>query len=354
MTRAVPARGRSAVRAGPPSTAGAAAAPATKTAERPAQAAARSSHEGRRTGIAPDDAALIAFFLERAWAELGLADNTLASYRHDLEGFARWLASNARSLAGCDRVDIQRYLAARSARGRAGARRYSARSTARLLSCLRQFYRVLLREGRSEADPTLLIDSPTLPRSLPKALSESEIEALLRAPPDTPLGVRDRAMLELMYASGLRVSELVGIGAGGVNLRQGVLRVVGKGGKERLVPLGEEASHWLSRYVAESRPLLLKGSRSEALFVSNRRAAMTRQMFWVLVKKHAASAGIAAARISPHVLRHSFATHLLNHGADLRALQLMLGHSSLSTTQIYTLVAKEGLKRLHARHHPRG
>jgi integrase/recombinase XerD len=349
MTRAAPARGRSAVRVAAAATAGAAAAPPTKASKRSAP-----SREKRPAAIAPDDAALIAFFLERAWAELGLADNTLASYRHDLEGFARWLAPNARALAGCDRIDIQRYLAARSAPGRAGPRSYSARSTARLLSCLRQFYRVLLREGRSVADPTLLVDSPRLPRSLPKALSESEVEALLRAPPDTPLGLRDRAMLELMYASGLRVSELVGIGAGGVNLRQGVLRVVGKGGKERLVPLGEEASHWLSRYVAESRPLLLKGSRSEALFVSNRRAAMTRQMFWVLVKKHAATAGISAARISPHVLRHSFATHLLNHGADLRALQLMLGHSSLSTTQIYTLVAKEGLKRLHARHHPRG
>ncbi|MEO5561286.1 MAG: tyrosine recombinase, partial [Dokdonella sp.] len=193
-----------------------------------------------------------------------------------------------------------------------------------------------------------------LPRSLPKALSETEIEALLRAPPDTPLGQRDRAMLELMYATGLRVSELVGITAAQVNLRQGVLRVIGKGGKERLVPLGDEAAHWLTRYVGDARPALLKGGRSDALFVSNRRAAMTRQMFWMLVKKHALTAGISPARISPHVLRHSFATHLLNHGADLRALQLMLGHSSLSTTQIYTLVAKEGLKRLHQQHHPRG
>lgn len=211
-----------------------------------------------------------------------------------------------------------------------------------------------MRDGRVAADPTLLLDAPKLPRSLPKALSEREVEELLRAPADSPLGLRDRAMLELMYATGLRVSELVGLVAAQVNLRQGVLRVVGKGGKERLVPLGDEAAHWLARYVGEARPALLKGGRSEALFVSNRRAAMTRQMFWTLVKKHAAAAGIAAARISPHVLRHSFATHLLNHGADLRALQLMLGHSSLSTTQIYTLVAKEGLKRLHERHHPRG
>ena len=300
------------------------------------------------------DGALIDFFLERAWSELGLADNTLAGYRRDLEGYSRWLTAQGRSLSDADREWLQRYL---GARGRAGGRSgagYRARSNARLLSALRHFHRLLVREGRLVADPTLLVDAPKLPRSLPKALSESEIDGLLRVPPDTPLGLRDRAMLELMYATGLRVSELVGITAAQVNLRQGVLRVLGKGGKERLVPLGDEAAHWLQRYVAEARPLLLKGGRSDALFVSNRRAAMTRQMFWTLVRKHASVAGIPAARISPHVLRHSFATHLLNHGADLRALQLMLGHTSLSTTQIYTLVAKEGLKRLHARHHPRG
>lgn len=300
------------------------------------------------------DAALIAFFLERAWSELGLADNTLASYRLDLEGFSRWLALHGSSLAGCDREALQRHLGERSAKGGTSGRGYKARSNARLLSTLRHFYRLLVREARIGADPTLLLDAPKLPRSLPKALSESEVETLLRAPAETPLGMRDRAMIELMYATGLRVSELVGITAAQINLRQGVLRVLGKGGKERLVPLGDEAAHWLTRYVGEARPLLLKGARSDALFVSNRRAAMTRQMFWTLVKKHALAAGIAPARISPHVLRHSFATHLLNHGADLRALQLMLGHSSLSTTQIYTLVAKEGLKRLHARHHPRG
>ena len=305
-------------------------------------------------GIAPDDAQLIAFFLERAWSELGLADNTLASYRHDLEGFSRWLAARHSSLPGCDRESMQRYLGERSASGGANGTGYAARSNARLLSCLRHFYRLLVREGRLDADPSLLVDAPKLPRSLPKALSETEIESLLRAPASTPLGLRDRAMLELMYATGLRVSELVGITAAQVNLRQGVLRVIGKGGKERLVPLGDEAAHWLTRYVGEARPLMLKGARSDALFVSNRRAAMTRQMFWSLVKKHALVAGIAAKRISPHVLRHSFATHLLNNGADLRALQLMLGHNSLSTTQIYTLVAKEGLKRLHQKHHPRG
>ena len=309
---------------------------------------------GDADDLRSEDRALIETFLERTWSELGLADNTLASYRLDLEGFARWLARHASSLPQCGREELFRYLGERSAAGGASGKGYKARSNARLLSTLRHFYRAMARDGRIGADPTLLLDAPKLPRSLPKALAESEIEGLLRAPPETPIGLRDRAMLELMYASGLRVSELVGITAAQVNLRQGVLRVLGKGGKERLVPLGDEAAHWLARYVEEARPVLLKGGRSDALFVSNRRAAMTRQMFWTLVKKHALAAGIPAKRISPHVLRHSFATHLLNHGADLRALQLMLGHSSLSTTQIYTLVAKEGLKRLHQRHHPRG
>jgi integrase/recombinase XerD len=304
--------------------------------------------------VAPEDRDLIESFLERAWSELGLANNTLASYRLDLEAFARWLGAHASSLARCGREELFRYLGERGVKGGTSGKGFKARSNARLLSSLRHFYRAMVRDGRIAADPTLLLDAPKLPRSLPKALAESEIEGLLRAPAETPLGLRDRAMLELMYASGLRVSELVGITAAQVNLRQGVLRVVGKGNKERLVPLGDEAAHWLNRYVAEARPALLKGGRSDALFVSNRREAMTRQMFWTLVKKHAATAGIPAKRISPHVLRHSFATHLLNHGADLRALQLMLGHSSLSTTQIYTLVAKEGLKRLHERHHPRG
>lgn len=298
--------------------------------------------------ITGDDVALIAQFIERIWAELGLADHTLASYRADLSGFSCWLGERGMSLAGADRGALQDYLAARAQSG------YKPRSTARLISALRHFYPQLLREGRIEADPTLLVDAPKLPRGLPKALGEAEIEALLHAPPDTPLGQRDRAMLELMYACGLRVSELVGIAASQVNLRQGVLRITGKGGKERLVPLGEEAAHWLALYIEQARPALLKGGHSPALFVSARRAPITRQMFWTLVRKHAAAVGIAAGRVSPHVLRHSFATHLLNHGADLRALQLMLGHSSLSTTQIYTLVAKEGLKRLHARHHPRG
>jgi len=315
-------------------------------------AAARTESDAR--GIRDEDRVLIDAFLERVWSELGLADNTLASYRLDLEGFARWLAQHSRTLARCGREELFRYLSERATKGGASGKGFKARSNARLLSSLRHFYRAMVRDGRLAADPTLLLDPPKLPRSLPKALAESEIEGLLRAPADTPMGLRDRAMLELMYAAGLRVSELVGITAAQVNLRQGVLRVIGKGGKERLVPLGDEAAHWLTQHVDEARPALLKGGKSDALFVSNRRAAMTRQMFWTLVKKHALAAGIPAKRISPHVLRHSFATHLLNHGADLRALQLMLGHSSLSTTQIYTLIAKEGLKRLHERHHPRG
>jgi len=299
---------------------------------------------------------LIEGFLERIWSELGLADNTLSSYRNDLEQFAAWLAAQqpVSALGSCRRDELFAYLAARSQPIPGRKRGYSARSTARLLSALRHFYRLLQRDGQIAEDPTLLVDAPKLPRSLPKALAESEVENLLRAPPDTALGLRDRAMLELMYATGLRVSELVGLRADQVNLRQGVLRVTGKGGKERLVPIGELATDWLQRYLGESRPVLVKGARVDALFVTARRAGMTRQMFWILVKKHAQAVGIASQRISPHVLRHSFATHLLNHGADLRALQMLLGHSSLSTTQIYTLVAKEGLKRLHQQHHPRG
>jgi integrase/recombinase XerD len=306
--------------------------------------------------IPPADRALIDTFIERAWSELGLSDNTLAAYRRDLQGFSRWLAQStpATGLADCGRERLFQYLALRSRQGGSSGRGYSARSNARLLSSLRHFYRVLQRDGLIGEDPTLLVDAPKLPRGLPKALAEEEIEALLRVSVESPLGLRDRAMLELMYATGLRVSELVGLRTDQINLRQGVLRVTGKGGKERLVPIGAEAQHWLQRYIGESRPLLLKGLRVDALFVTARKTGMTRQMFWTLVKKHATAAGIAAARISPHGLRHSFATHLLNHGADLRAVQMLLGHSSLSTTQIYTLVAKEGLKRLHARHHPRG
>ena len=296
-----------------------------------------------------EDEALIAAFLERAWAEQGLARQTLDSYRRDLDGLARWLRPLGLSLPVVQRQHLFDYLGARA------ARQYSPRSNARLLSSLRSFYSQRLRLGAIDADPTAMLDSPKLGRSLPKALSESDVEALIRAPDiDTVPGLRDRAMVELMYAAGLRVSELVGLPAAAVNLRQGVLRVMGKGSKERLVPMGEEAQHWLERYLAEARPALVGKRLVEPLFVSRSGEAMSRQQFWALVKKLALRAGIDAAKVSPHGLRHSFATHLLNHGADLRALQMLLGHSSLSTTQIYTLVAREGLKRLHQQHHPRG
>jgi len=247
------------------------------------------------------------------------------------------------------REHLFQYLAER------GARQYAARSNARLLSTLRAFYAQQLRLGAIAEDPSALLDSPKLGRSLPKALSESEVEALINAPDvETPAGLRERAMVELMYAAGLRVSELVALPASAVNLRQGVLRVRGKGNKERLVPMGEEAQHWLERYLADARPGFAAGRMLEPLFLGRGGEPLSRQQFWTLVKKLAVRAGIDPGRVSPHGLRHSFATHLLNHGADLRALQMLLGHSSLSTTQIYTLVAREGLKRLHAQHHPRG
>ena len=295
------------------------------------------------------DARAIEAFLDTWWAESGAAKQSLASYRRDLEGFARWRDGAGGGIAGADRAGLFDYLAWRTRHG------YTPRSNARLLSALRAFYGLRVRRGERRDDPTALLDPPRLPRSLPKALSEREIDALLAAPDIAEAeGLRDRAMLELMYAAGLRVSELVDAPATALNLRQGVLRVLGKGGKERLVPLGEEAQHWLQRYLAESRPGLAGRHAVAALFVTRKAEALTRQQFWALVKRHAAAAGIDPAKVSPHGLRHSFATHLLNHGADLRALQMLLGHSSLSTTQIYTLVAREQLKQLHARHHPRG
>ena len=296
-----------------------------------------------------EDAATIGRFLDAIWAENGLAQPTLDSYRRDLELLARYRTGRKGALADADRAALFDYLAWRSQQN------YSPRSNARLLSALRAFYAWMVRRGVREDDPTALLDPPKLPRSLPKALAESQIDALLGAPDTaTPLGLRDRAMLELMYACGLRVSELVNLPATAVNLRQGALRVMGKGSKERLVPLGEEAQNWLERYLAQARPQIADKRALAPLFLSMNGEAPSRQQFWLLVKKYAAAAGIDPDRISPHGLRHSFATHLLNHGADLRALQMLLGHSSLSTTQIYTLVAREQLKRLHAKHHPRG
>jgi len=287
-------------------------------------------------------------FLERAWAELGLARNTLAAYGSDLGQLERRLGEQGLDLRRAAREHLYAYLGERLAQG------YSARSNARLLSCLRHYYRMQVRLHRMEHDPTSLIDAPKLPRPLPKALTESEVDAVLAAPDvSTPAGLRDRAMLELMYASGLRVGELVGLAVDQVNLRQGVVRVRGKGDKERLVPVGEEALAWLQRYLREGRSALLKRGSGAQLFVAARGGAVARQVWWRSVVGYARRAGVRRA-LSPHGLRHSFATHLLNRGADLRAVQMLLGHANLSTTQIYTLVAREGLKRIHAEHHPRG
>ena len=300
------------------------------------------------SGIETAEAALLERFLDALWMEHGLSDHTLAAYRSDLQGAALFLRWHAKTLHNAQRQDLLAYL---TQRVKAGAR---PRSTARLLSSLRRFYQYLVREGRLQTDPSAEIDAPKLGRSLPKSLTEDEVESLLQAPDVKQfLGLRDRAMLELLYASGLRVSELIGLPVSQLNLRQGVLRVVGKGNKERLVPLGEEAADWLERYLDEARPSLLRGRLSDALFVTQRTSAMTRQAFWHLIKRYARQAGIRTS-LSPHSLRHSFATHLLNHGADLRVLQMLLGHSNLSTTQIYTHVARERLKSVHAAHHPRG
>ncbi|MCB1736068.1 MAG: site-specific tyrosine recombinase XerD [Gammaproteobacteria bacterium] len=280
--------------------------------------------------------------------ERGLADNTLKAYRSDLSKIAEWLAERDVALEAADRTHLLDYLSWRARHGS------HARSSARLLSSLRRYYRWLLREKRIETDPTAQIDSPRLGRPLPKSLTEADVEALLDAPdPDDMLGLRDRAMLEVLYACGLRVSELVALRIDELNTRQGVVRVVGKGGKQRLVPLGEVALDWLSRYLIESRPELLRGRPTPDLFPTRRGQAMTRQAFWQLIKRYAKAASIEKP-LSPHTLRHAFATHLLNHGADLRVVQMLLGHSDLSTTQIYTHVARERLKQLHQSHHPRG
>ena len=291
---------------------------------------------------------LIDRFCDALWLEHGLSQNTLAAYRGDLSRTASFLQGRGRSLLDADRDDLHAYLAHRQ-RGRA-----KATTAARLLSTLRRFYRYLARERFIVEDPTALIDSPKLARPLPKSLTEAQVEQLLAAPDcATPLGLRDRAMLETLYATGLRVSELVSLTVGQIGLNQGVLRVVGKGNKERLVPLGEEALDWIGRYLRESRAELIRKRASDSLYVTARGAAMTRQAFWHNIKLYARKANIAAP-LSPHTLRHAFATHLLNHGADLRVVQMLLGHADLSTTQIYTHVARARLQDLHARHHPRG
>ncbi|MBI5722213.1 MAG: site-specific tyrosine recombinase XerD [Burkholderiales bacterium] len=294
-------------------------------------------------------------FVDALWVEDGLSQLTLAAYRRDLALLAAWLAENARrTLDDCAKVDLQGYIAARHASSR-------ATTANRRLTVFRRYFRWALRERRVAADPTLELLAARQPLRVPKTLSEAQVEALLAAPDtDTPLGQRDRAMLELMYASGLRVSELVESKLVHLSLSEGVLRVLGKGARERLVPFGEEAHAWLTRWLAEGRPALLgvrggggKVRSSEALFVTRRGSAMTRQMFWKLVKRYAVVAGITAP-LTPHTLRHAFATHLLNHGADLRAVQMLLGHADIATTTIYTHVARERLRQLHAKHHPRG
>ncbi|OAM52262.1 site-specific tyrosine recombinase XerD [Methylovorus sp. MM2] len=294
--------------------------------------------------------ALLDEFIDRIWLEEGLARNTLDSYRQDLSQYAQWLEkTNAKNLLQTEQYDIEQYLAfVTKVKGS------KARSVSRLVASLRRLYRFALRENRISVDPTLQIESPKLPRSLPKSLSEQAVEDLLNAPNlNEPLGLRDRAMLEVLYASGLRVSELVGLKVTEVSLNEGVVRATGKGSKTRLVPLGEEAVDWVSRYLQESRPQLLQKRLSDSLFVTQRGEGMTRQAFWYLIKRYALVAGINT-HMSPHVLRHAFATHLLNHGADLRVVQMLLGHADISTTQIYIHVARERLKQLHSQHHPRG
>ena len=306
--------------------------------------ASAAPHASARTA-----ADLIDTFCDLLWLQDGLAPASLASYRRDLTQFAAWLEARGTALTGAGRGDVEAFLADQY-RGTA-----KATSIARRLSSLRRFFGLLLQQGAIDADPTLRIRSPKLPRRLPRNLTEAQVESLLAAPDvATTLGLRDRAMLETLYATGLRVSELVGLKLMQVALDAGVVRVLGKGSKERLVPLGEEAVAWLARYLAEARPLLAGTAGSDAMFLTTRSGPMTRQAFWALIKRCAVRAGIPAASLSPHVLRHAFATHLLNHGADLRVVQLLLGHADITTTTIYTHVARERLKRLHAQHHPRG
>ena len=293
--------------------------------------------------------ALIDAFCDTLWLQDGLAAASLESYRRDLSAWSAWLERHGKALLGADRGDLEHWLADQFA-GKA-----KATSVARRLSALRRFYRLQLDHGSVREDPTLRVAAPKKARRLPKYLSESQVEVLLATPNvETTLGLRDRAMLETLYATGLRVSELVGLKLAQVGLAEGVVRVMGKGSKERLVPLGDESVAWLTRYLKNARLALAGESKQQYVFLTQRRAPLTRQAFWALVKRYAVRAGIASTALSPHVLRHAFATHLLNHGADLRVVQLLLGHADITTTTIYTHVARERLKQLHARHHPRG
>lgn len=294
------------------------------------------------------DFARIEQFLDALWLENNLADNTLSAYRRDLQGVAEWLHHRGSSLTLARSDDLQALLAERVDGG------YKATSSARLLSAVRRLFQYLYREKIRSDDPSAQLASPKLPQRLPKDLTEAQVERLLQAPVvDQPLELRDKAMLEVLYATGLRVSELVGLTMSDISLRQGVLRVIGKGNKERLVPLGENAVYWVENYLEHGRPWLLNGVSIDVLFPSQRAQQMTRQTFWHRIKHYAVLAGIDSEKLSPHVLRHAFATHLLNHGADLRVVQMLLGHQDLSTTQIYTHVATERLRKLHEQHHPR-
>lgn len=303
-----------------------------------------------RTDVGMDeDTNLIESFLDNLWIEYGLSENTLSAYRNDLFNLMRWLSKLQIRISDVKREDLLEYLAQRVGAG------MQPRSSARFLSSIRRFYRYQLRQGVLATDPTDQIDFPKLGRQLPEVLTEDDVEMLLAAPDVAkPQGIRDRAMLEVLYACGLRVSELITLQMHQVNLRAGVLQIVGKGNKERLVPFGEQAGEWLDRYLSDSRPALLKQCHDcSVLFVSNRGSGMTRQAFWHVIKRHAQTVGIDK-HLSPHTLRHAFATHLLNHGADLRVVQMLLGHSDLSTTQVYTHVAQARLQDLHREHHPRG
>ncbi|HHF3644555.1 TPA: site-specific tyrosine recombinase XerD [Haemophilus influenzae] len=293
--------------------------------------------------------ALIDLFLNEYWIEKGLSENTVQSYRLDLTALCDWLDKNDLSLETLDAVDLQGFLGERLEKG------YKATSTARMLSAMRKLFQYLYREKYRVDDPSAVLSSPKLPSRLPKYLTEQQVSDLLNTPDvEVPLELRDKAMLELLYATGLRVTELVSLTIENMSVQQGVVRVIGKGNKERIVPMGEEAVYWVRQFILYGRPVLLNGKSSDVVFPSQRAQQMTRQTFWHRVKHYAILADIDVDTLSPHVLRHAFATHLVNHGADLRVVQMLLGHTDLSTTQIYTHVAKERLKRLHERFHPRG
>ncbi len=299
--------------------------------------------------MAASESPLIDSFCDELWLQDGLAPASLTSYRRDLVAWSAWLERQGGELLAATRVDVEAWLAHQF------HAKAKATSVARRLSVLRRFYRMQIQRQAIGADPTIRVQAPKLPRRLPKLLSEKQVEALLAAPATaTILGMRDRAMLETLYATGLRVSELVGLTLPQVSLDAGVVRVMGKGSKERLVPMGEEAVEWLKRYIGEARNILSAHAKSDHVFLTTRHAPLTRQAFWALVKRYAVKSAIPTAALSPHVLRHAFATHLLNHGADLRVVQLLLGHADITTTTIYTHVARERLKQLHAQHHPRG